>query len=197
MAATNRSDLERAPEERSDGNFFPPGCAVRFVRPTDSESVRQLFIETQNALVNAGTDLEVRITHKKLTDAALMDDLKRASIYYSEPGRRMWVVESQEHAIVGFAAIDSDPEEMSEPAVLRRLCVDSAYRRKGVARLLIARAEQWALKQGFSAIQLEISGLQSVARDLFDSLKYSDADSYSFGPVELVRLHKRLERAAA
>ena len=148
---SNRSDLESASADRPDGNFFPPGCAVRFVRPTDSESVRELYLATQNALVDDETDLDVRIAHKKLTDAALMDDLRRASTYYSQPGKRMWVVESQEHEIVGIAAIDSDLEESPGIAIFKRLCVSTPYRRKGVARLLAARAEQWAARQGFES----------------------------------------------
>ncbi len=177
-------------------NTFPPGLRVRQVRPTDNEAVRQLFIESQNGLLPEDATREVRIAMKKYTDSCLMSDLARASTHYTKPGRRMWILESQQREIVAMAAVDME-DGKPEVGLLRRLCVAPGFRRKGVATLLSQRAEQWAAKQGFSSIRLYASELQPEAKGLHDKLEYAQIATSNFGPLAVVEMEKRLEKPVA
>lgn len=174
-------------------NFFPPGCAVRAIRPTDNEAVRSLFIAGQIELAPAGATPELRIALKKYTDSCLNEDMNRASVHYSKPGRRMWVMESQEKAVVAMIGLDNTPPE---PGVgfLRRLVVAPHFRRKGVARLLTQRAEQYAARQGLAVLRLEVSDLQPGARKMYDSFGYREVRSFDYGPIVVFDLEKRLPR---
>ncbi len=177
------------------GNFFPPGLAVRQISPTDNEAVRALFIAAQNDILPDGADRATRIALKKYTDSCLMADLARASTHYAQPGRRMWVLESQEHEIVALAAIDSEPDDLSsarEIALFRRLAVRPEFKRKGVGTLLSKRAEQWAAKQGFATLKLYVSELQPAARSLYEKLEYSEIGSEDYGPIAVFEMEKSL-----
>lgn len=188
------SGLSQRPEQpESSGNFFPPGLAVRQISPTDNEAVRSLFIEAQADIQPDDADLETRIALKKYTDSCLMDDLAKASVHYSQPGRHMWVLESQEHEIIAMAAIDSDGEDPpSGVALLRRLAVRPEFRRKGVATLLSKRAEQWATKQGFSTLRLYVSEFQTDARSLYEKLEYAQVAADKYGPIAVFEMEKPL-----
>ncbi len=173
------------------GNFFPPGLSVRAVTPSDNESVRSLFIAGQSELVSSDTPIDLRIAVKKYTDSALNNDLSRASVHYSKPKRQMWVLESQQKVIVAMIAVDSVAERPSI-ATLCRLVVSSEFRRKGVARLLSLRAEQWAQKQGFEIIRLETTELHPPAIALYESLGYVKAGQLKYGPISVVEMEKQL-----
>lgn len=196
MAASQRNPQNPRPS----ANLFPPGLAVRQISPTDNEAVRSLFIESQAGLLPGDADRETRIALKKYTDYCLMSDLARASVHYSKPGRRMWLLESQEHEIVGMIAVDADLDSSDSPgeiALLRRLAVKQEFRRKGVAMLLSRRAEQWASKQGFSKIQLYVSELQPEARDLYSKLEYAEIGVEHYGPIPVHQLEKSLTGSSA
>lgn len=173
------------------GNFFPPGLAVRPVQPADNEAVRALFIAGQKELAGPGSAPNVRIAIKRYTDACLMDDLARASVHYSKPGRRMWVLESQQHEVAAIAAIDS-MDSTAGVALFTRLVVAPQFRRKGVARLLTRRAEQWAVRQGYSMARLEVTDLQPVARAMYVSLGYVDRNTSYYGPITVFEMEKSL-----
>ena len=114
---------EQAPDPNSGsgGDPFPPGLAVRKIGPTDNDAVRALFIAAQASIQPEDADLETRIALKKYTDSCLMSDLARASTYYKQPGKSMWLLESQEKELAGMVAIDSDPEtEDPRTALLTR-----------------------------------------------------------------------------
>lgn len=189
------SDAEKDKQNPGNGaNFFPPGLAVRKISPTDNEAVRKLFIEAQADICPDDADRETRIALKKYTDSCLMADLARASTHYSKPGRRMWLLESQEHEIVGMVAIDSESEDSTSgeagTALLRRLAVRSEFRGKGVAKLLSRRAEQWASRHGFLKIKLFVSELQPVARKLYEKLEYAQVGLEHYGPIPVYELEK-------
>lgn len=175
------------------GSMFPPGLAVRAVQPTDNEAVRALFIATQGGLAPPDAGLEVRIALKRYTDSCLNDDLARASVHYSKPPRRMWVLESREREIVAMAALDAH-ETDSEAGLLRRLAVAPQFRRKGVARLLVQRTEQLASRRGLSAMRLYVSELQPAARSLYESLGYREKQVSSYGPIAVFELEKVFSR---
>jgi GNAT superfamily N-acetyltransferase len=176
--------------------MFPPGLAVRAVRPTDNEAVRALFISVHSELLTPDADRKLRIALKDETDAGLNDDLARASVYYAGRNRRMWVLESQEREIVAFAGFDAH-EAVRGVGSLRRLAVDSRFRRMSVGRLLVQRTEQWARQHGFWHIRLYVGELQPAARSLFLSLGYSEKEIAADGPIAVYEMMKSLSMQAA
>jgi GNAT superfamily N-acetyltransferase len=182
-------------ESARPGNMFPPGLAVRAVRPTDNEAIRALFISTQNELVSEETEPKIRIAQKKRVDGALNDDLLRASVYYSKPKRRMWVLESQEREIVALAAFDADGVA-GGGGLLKRLAVDPRFRRKGVARLLVQRTEQWAVQHGVENIRLDVTDLQPAAKAMFLSVGYAESKASQDGPIGVFQMMKSLTTAS-
>ncbi len=185
---------ENAPEPEFEDSLFRPGLALREISPTDNEVVRSLFIESQAGLMPEDADSATRIALKKYTDSCLMDDLSRASVHYSKPGRRMWLLESKEHDIVAMAAVDSNRDEApSDTALLRRIVVKPEFRRKGLATLLSRHAEQWAARQGFEQMWLYVSELQPSARDMYSKLDYAEVETSSYGPITVFKLQKPLQ----
>jgi ribosomal protein S18 acetylase RimI-like enzyme len=172
-------------------NFFPPGLAVRPVRPADGEPVRALFIAGQREMLSEDADLETRVALKRYVDSVLMSDLARPSAYYSQPRRRLWVVESQAKEIVATVAVDFDAGS-PEVASLRRLAVSPEFRRKGVARLLVSRAGQWAAKQGFKSLQLDVTEFQRPAIALYESLGFQRTGTEMYGPIGVLLMAKAL-----
>lgn len=172
-------------------NIFPPGLAVRSVRPTDNESVRALFITVQKELAPPDAAQSLRIAIKQYTDSCLNDDLARASVYYSKQHRHLWVLESQEKEIVAMVAVDADAD-VGNVAILRRLAVAEPFRRKGVARLLVQRTEQWASRQGYLQIKLYVTEIQPAARSLYESLGYSEKQAENYGPIAVFEMEKAL-----
>ena len=188
--ATSGREPDAARPEGS-GNFFPPGLAVRSIRPTDNEAVRALFIAGQNEVAATSDDVKVRIAVKDYTSLCLHDDMDRPSVYYSQPRKKFWVLESQERKIVAMCALDEHETEV-KIGHLRRLAVDPQFRRKGVAKLLVQRTEQYAAKQGMTGIRLYTSELQPGARALYESLGYTVRGTGNFGPVTVYEYEKSL-----
>jgi GNAT superfamily N-acetyltransferase len=186
--ATPARDASAA-RSHASGNFFPPGLSVRAIRPTDNEAVRALFIQGQNEIAAGSGNIKLRISVKEYTDSCLHEDMERPSVHYSKPGRKFWVLESQERKIVAMCALD---DHLSEPGIglLRRLVVAPQFRRKGVARLLVQRTEQYAMKQGRPGIRLFTSELQPGARALYESLGYKLRSTGKFGPITVFEYEK-------
>ena len=103
--------------------LFPPGMGVRSVKAADNDAVRQLFIECRTELIEPDAERSQRIQFKKLTDAALMSDLAKPSLHYSQNGRQMWVLESRERKIVAAVAVEIAASESQ--AVLKHLLVQA------------------------------------------------------------------------
>jgi ribosomal protein S18 acetylase RimI-like enzyme len=179
---------EKAP---GSGNFFPPGLAVRSIRPTDNEAVRALFIAGQNEIGATSDDVKVRIAVKDYTFLCLHDDMDRPSVYYSQPRKKFWVLESQERKIVAMCALDEHETEV-KIGHLRRLGVAPEFRRKGVAKLLVQRTEQHAARQGMTGIRLYTSELQTGARALYESLGYTVRGTGNYGPIAVYEYEKTL-----
>ena len=175
----------------SKANFFPPGLALRTIRPTDNEAVRALFMASQERFKAPDLELDIRIAAKKYFDHVFTSDLSKPSAHYSQPRRRLWALESRTHEIAAMIAVDSYPEE-PDVAELKRLAVAKEYRRKGVARLLVREAEQWAEKQGFNKIKLETTEFQPEAIALYETSGYAHSGSYEYGPIHVVLMEKAL-----
>ena len=88
--------------------------------------------------------------------------------------------------IVGVLGLQPVPPEARAPGVgaegfaeLKRLYVRPRWRRLGVARALMRRAESEACARGYRALVLTTSAeLMPLAQSLYDSLGYFETDPY-------------------
>lgn len=93
---------------------------------------------------------------------------------------QLWVAD-QDGAIAGVAAITPDPEpdyaqaglDMDEPAlVIHRLAVDPELQRGGVARQLMAHAEELARQGGIRALRVDTNIENEATQRLFPKLGF-------------------------
>ena len=65
--------------------------------------------------------------------------------------------------------------------VIAGLVVDRSVRRKGIGRMLVRRAEEWAVEQGCTIVRLSSSVGRTEAHRFYEQLGYSNIKSqYSF-----------------
>jgi ribosomal protein S18 acetylase RimI-like enzyme len=75
----------------------------------------------------------------------------------------------RDDALIGMFGLEPSGDDAVE---LRRMYVDPAVRRSGVARLMLGHAERIASEEGFAKIVLSTSELQNAALGLYRSAGY-------------------------
>jgi len=175
----------------SEANFFPPGLAVRTIRPADNEAVRGIFLRGMREMITPDSPPELRVSLKSYTDSVLMGDLAKPSAYYSKPGRRYWALESQAGEIVATAAVDYIEEELGS-AELLRVSVSPEFRRKGVARMLVKTAANWSKQHGYKTLQLQTTNRQPAAIALYESEGFRKRETRDAGLFEIFTFEKTL-----
>jgi GNAT superfamily N-acetyltransferase len=71
--------------------------------------------------------------------------------------------------------------EIDELAEVGGIVVDEQYRGRGLGRLLMQQAEDWASQQGFASIYLRSNAKRAAAHKFYQSLGYTNIKtSYSF-----------------
>jgi ribosomal protein S18 acetylase RimI-like enzyme len=96
------------------------------------------------------------------------DELCRIGDYYLGRERQGFWVADVGH-VVGMIGVERQSDTVAE---LRRMVVERAYRRRGIARALLATAEQFCRKAGYASIVLSTSELQQPAMRLYESSGY-------------------------
>jgi GNAT superfamily N-acetyltransferase len=99
-------------------------------------------------------------------DRAIAEELGRIGEYYVDGG--FWVAEP-DGAVVGMVGIERRSDAEAE---LRRMVVARQYRRRGIARALLAVAEDFCRQAGYAAVALSTSELQAPAMRLYESSGY-------------------------
>lgn len=103
------------------------------------------------------------------TERAIGEELSRIGAYYlGREGQGFWIAEL-EGRVVGMVGIERHSQTDAE---LRRMAVESAVRRRGIARELLAHAEDFCRKSGYASIVLNTSELQTAAMRLYESSGY-------------------------
>ena len=89
------------------------------------------------------------------------------------PEHTVWVAESGDGALAGFADIFMMRTVESDVRVeIAGLVVDQAYRGKGVGRRLMEQAEQWAREKGCPAVTLRSNVIREDAHRFYETLGY-------------------------
>ncbi|MEQ9040240.1 MAG: GNAT family N-acetyltransferase [Silicimonas sp.] len=137
---------------------------VRPFEPDDAAAVRALFIAVNRLMAprHMAEQFEAYIA------TALREEIDNIARYYAARGGQFFVA-SAAGGLVGMFGL-----EQAEPgaAELRRMYVDPRFRRRGIGRDLLARAETEAQKAGCKRMILSTSELQTAALTLYRNTGY-------------------------
>jgi len=167
-------------------------AAIRPFARRDADGVRALFADGQRSIAE-GSPPHICRAVERYVEQSLADDLADIWAHYMKrPGNHFWVAEAGD-CIIGIAGI-----QPAEPGVaeVRRMAVAGQARRRGLARRLLCKTEEWAKAHGCLAMEATTTHLQSAALALYESAGYRECGAGTWGPLKLVHLHKRLVDAA-
>ena len=132
---------------------------IRRYREGDHAAVRELFISINRQLATPA----LREAFASYLVVSLRDEIDRLGEYYAERKGVFFVVHEGER-LAGVFGIERLGAEAAE---LRRMYVDTPYRRRGLARMMLARAEQACRDAGTRVLTLSTSELQQAALALY------------------------------
>jgi putative acetyltransferase len=137
---------------------------IRRYRDSDHTAVRDLFIRINRELATPA----LRDAFESYVATSLRDEIDRLTDYYAERQGAFFVVYDGE-TLAGVFGL----ERLGTPsAELRRMYVDRAYRRRGLARTMLELAEQACREAGTPMLTLSTSDLQQTALALYRSSGY-------------------------
>jgi putative acetyltransferase len=131
----------------------------------DTPEVRDLFISVNRQL--APPDLydafEDYITR------ALAEEINRIAAYYGEKRGGFWVAIEDDKLVGTFGLERASPDAME----LRRMYVDAAARRTGIARQMLQFAENECRRRSILRLELSTAKIQTAALALYRSTGYT------------------------
>lgn len=140
----------------------------------DLEDVRTLFLEYAHSL---GWDLT--------QGGRLAEEIENVPGPYRPPSGCLLLarVEDRAAGVLGLQAVPEDARVLGVGAEhfgeLKRLYVRPEYRRHGIARALMKRAEDEARARGYRSLVLTTSAeMMPLAQDLYDALGYQTTETY-------------------
>jgi len=136
---------------------------IRAYTDADRDAVIALFRQFMAELTPPGREAEFAA----YVERAIAEELGRIGEYY---GGNFWVADAG--GAVGVIGMVGVERESGEDAELRRMAVDVRHRRRGIARALLAHAEDACRAQGFRKVVLNTSELQAPARRLYETSGY-------------------------
>ena len=145
-------------------------ASIRQYQPDDGDAVRRLYRRTHLAAAQSGLDDAQFREFSAFIDASLDDDLGDViGNYLNRPGSGFWVAEL-DGDIVGCVGVyrhdDGDIE-------LRRLVVEPAIQRQGLASRLMAQAEDFCRAAGYARLMLWTSSHTTAAIAFYEGRGYS------------------------
>ena len=155
------------------GHFQEPACggivarmdlAIRPVEATDYEQIMRL-----------SPRLLVGVDPSRPTDQvrAAINGWVAASVKAAgAEGHAGWVAEA-DGTVIGFVSVSEEEHWCGEmDAWVGELMVDQRFEKQGVARSLIALAEDWATHRGLGHIRLTTGATNHGARTFYERLGY-------------------------
>jgi GNAT superfamily N-acetyltransferase len=138
--------------------------AIRRYTDADHPAVRDLFIRINRELAPP----ELRQAFEGYLEVSLRDEIDRLADYYAEKQGSFWVA----HDGGQFAGTFGLEGVGSVAAELRRMYVDPAYRKRGLARMMLEHAERICREAGTSVLALSTSELQQAALAFYRNAGY-------------------------
>jgi putative acetyltransferase len=137
----------------SSMHVTPP--LIRAYADEDAPAVRALFIRINRELAPAA----LRTAFETYIELSLREEIDRIPGYYAARGGSFWIAE-EAGALIGTYGLERIDARTAE---LRRMYVAPEARRRGIARALLAHAEQQCRAAGFTRLQLATAELQHAA----------------------------------
>jgi GNAT superfamily N-acetyltransferase len=129
-------------------------AAVRTALPADADAVAQLMVQ-------------LGYTSAAPTVAA------RLSRILGRPDHRFLLAETDGRPVGWLHAATWELVEADPCVVICGLVVDRSLRRQGIGRLLMARAEAWAIERGCAIVRLWSSDARTEAHRFYERLGYA------------------------
>jgi ribosomal protein S18 acetylase RimI-like enzyme len=119
-------------------------------------------------------------------DNANFASLKKA-MTSPEPGSAIFIAEDETGKRAGFLhlQIQTDYFNGSKVAYLSDIAVDSSFEGRGVGRVLLDKAEEWAREQGCSLLTLYVFFNNLRARKIYEKLGFAEEVTKYVKPLPL------------
>lgn len=140
---------------------------IRPYRAADAAEVRDLFIRVNRLLAPP----HLAETFERYIAGSLAEEIDRIPEYYGARQGAFFVARAGGR-LVGMFGLEAAGEDAME---LRRMYVDPGARRRGIARLMLAAAEDEARRAGARAMVLSTSEIQKEALALYRAAGYGQA----------------------
>ena len=116
-------------------------------------------------------------------EAVTLEDLENISDSYGKLGEAFFVAVSGD-VIIGTVGVKREDERT---AMLRRLFVDSTYRRKKIGSQLVERAIEFCREVGYDEIIFKTNSTMKDAIRLCEKKKFAQKAKLDLGPMQLVK----------
>ncbi|MBA5778519.1 GNAT family N-acetyltransferase [Stappia sp. F7233] len=137
---------------------------IRPFHPHDTEAVIGLFVAVNRELAPSGSE----DAFARYIDLSIAEEMGRLEAYYGERGGSFHVAMFDTGLVGMFGLEPAGPGELE----LRRMYVAAKVRRTGIAREMLARAEEIARRLGAARLVLSTSELQQAALGFYRSADY-------------------------
>jgi GNAT superfamily N-acetyltransferase len=138
---------------------------IRPFAAADAASVRDLFIRVNRMLAPP----HLKDAFESYIGRALSEEIDRIAEYYGERSGAFWVAVG-DGAVVGMFGLEPAGGAAME---LRRMYVDPTARRRGIARRMLAFAEDECRRRRATRLELSTSELQREALALYRNSGYT------------------------
>jgi GNAT superfamily N-acetyltransferase len=162
---------------------------IRAFKESDAPRVRELFVVVNRELAPPGMQAQFETYIAR----ALHEELDRICDYYREGG--FWVAVDGDRLVGTFGLEPAGSGAME----LRRMYVDPAARRSGIARRMLRYAEQETLRRKCSRLVLSTAALQTEAIEFYESSGFrrihqavEPASHKTVGGLERIQFEKHL-----
>lgn len=157
-------------ERDRDAPADPRPVLIRPFDRTHTAGVQDLFVRCIREMAPPSARAEI----EAYTARALAGDLGDIATHYRPGrGRGFWLALSPDGALIGTFGLLPSGEDGAE---LRRMYVGVAFRRQGVARAMLARAEALCTGWGLRKLVLTTSSLSQAAIELYRTAGFAQED---------------------
>ena len=138
--------------------------AIRRYAEADRAAVRELFIRVNRELAPPA----MRAVFEDYVAVSLREEIDRLADYYAGKRGAFFVAHDGER-LAGMFGLEGVGAPSAE---LRRMYVDAAYRKRGLARTMLEHAEQICREAGTPLLTLSTSELQQAALAFYRKAGY-------------------------
>ena len=138
---------------------------IRPFLPEDQDRVSAIFIEWNRHIAPPDNTAAFDDYIQRVLDEEI---LRIPDYYQNTPGSGFWVADLS-GAVVGMAGIERLNDTEAE---VRRMYVDTDYRRRGIGVRLLSHLEDFCIEEGYRCILLSTSEVQEAALALYKAQGY-------------------------